>query len=222
MAEHRFIPNLALTRHEIVERLGALGFRRVTDEPRTHLDNRTMTWEHASGARVAYQEHHIVGDRYLIADGKLPAGFNAALEPVHRLVLLRQVEAAPGLAEAMVGLRRLCLLERDAPSPELRAWLDRAFASPDLFVRQAAATAALFLERSYALEILAGLAANEPHRGLRAKFARTLAANRKGTQTGVHKPSTRATGPGKAPKTSSATRQQPSATGQQPSAAGQQ
>lgn len=178
MPEARKIPDPSLARAEIDARLRALGYALVDEQARSHSRHRTLTWQHADGGSLMLGEHHVMGERYVVIDGEVPESVVQALQPVPRATLLRELDAAPGLQQALPWLRRLCLLERDAPSDELRERLARALAAPELFVRTAAMAAALCLARTHGLWALELAAGSDPLPELRDKYARTVAAER--------------------------------------------
>jgi len=178
MPEARMIPDPTLARAEIDARLRALGYALVDDQRRTHTLQHTLTWQHADGTSVLLGEHHVLGERYVVVDGEVGERLAQALQPIPRATLLRELDAAPGLQQALPWLRRLCLLERGAPSDELRERLTRALAAPELFVRTAAMAAALCMARAHGLWALELAAGSEPVPELREKYVRTAAAER--------------------------------------------
>lgn len=177
MPEAREIPDPSLARAEIDARLRALGYALVDEQARSHSRYHTLTWQHADGGSLMLGEHHVTGERYVVIAGEVPESVVQALRSVPRATLLRELDAVPGLP-ALPWLRRLCLLEHDAPSDELRERLARALAAPELFVRTAAMAAALSLARKHGLWALELAAGSDPLPELRDKYARTLAAER--------------------------------------------
>jgi hypothetical protein len=172
MPDIRLIPDPTLARAEIDARLRALGHALVLDEPRTHQLQRRTIWQRADDSKVTLCEHHVVGERYAVVSGDGSAPAVEALAPVDRATLLTDGDRVA--ISAMPALRRLCLLERDEPSPELRAWLERALLAPELLVRTAAMAAALSLARAHALWALELAVQGEPVAALREQYRRTL------------------------------------------------
>lgn len=181
MPDIRLIPDPTLARAEIDARLRALGLTLARDDARTHLLQRRVTWARGTDSSVTLCEHHVIGERYAVVAGDAAEEVTAALAPVDRATLLADDPATPTIA-AMPALRRLCLLEREAPSPELRDRLARALAAPELLVRTAAMAAALTLAREHALWALELAVAGEPVEALRENYRRTLEAERETTQ----------------------------------------
>ena len=181
MPDQRMIPSPTLPRAEIDARLRALGHAPAGLQPRTHGSYRQQTWRHPDGSSVLLCEVHPLGERLAVISGDTPDALARALEVIPRATILHEAVAAPGPREALPWLRRLCLLEYDAVSPELREQLTRALTSDDLFVRSAAAAAALNLgpgQAGWALELVAR-AETEPT--LREYYTRVLEAERSGS-----------------------------------------
>lgn len=178
MPDLRMMPSPTLPRAELDARLRALGYARAGVEPRTHLGYRLETWRHPAGASVTLCEAHVLGERYASVHADALDELEQALEAVPRADLLQAAAAAPGPREALPWLRRLCLLEYDVLSPELREHLTRALTDPDLFVRSAATFAALTLTREHAAWALEVVAQAETDPSLRKMYARTAKAER--------------------------------------------
>ncbi|WAS91245.1 hypothetical protein [Nannocystis punicea] len=178
MPDVRMIPSPTLARAELDVRLRALGYARTPEEPRSHLRFRLQTWQHPAGASVILGEAHVTGERYVLVHGEAPDEVAQALDVLPRATLLREAEAAPGPREALPWLRRLCLLEYDAPSPELREHLTRALTAPDLMLRSSATAAAMGLTREHAVWALELVAKAETEPALRKMYARTAKAER--------------------------------------------
>ena len=178
MLDQRMIPNPTLPRAEIDARLRALGHLPASIQPRTHASYRQQTWRRADGSSVLLCEVHPLGERLVALGGDALDELMRALEVIPRATLLQEAVHAPGPREALPWLRRLCLLEYDAASPELREQLTPLLGSDDLFVRSAAAAVILHLapgQSVWALEILVQ-AETEPTQ--REWFTRTLEAER--------------------------------------------
>ena len=178
MPDQRMIPSPTLRRVEIDARLRALGHVPVAIRPRTHGTYRQQTWRHPDGSSVLLCEVHVLGERLVMISSEAPDELARALEVVPRATILDEVLAAPGPRQALPWLRRLCLLEFDSVSPELREHLTRLLTADDLFVRSAALAAALSLAPGnavWALELAAG-AETEP--SLREAYTRAHEAER--------------------------------------------
>lgn len=178
MLDRRMIPNPALARVDMDARLRALGYAPAGHEPRTHLRFRLQAWRRPDGSSVELCEAHVLGERYVMVRSEAPDELARALEVVPRATLLHEAGAAPGPREAMPWLRRLCLLEYDELSPELREHLTRALTSPDLLVRSAAIAAAVSLVGEHAVWALELVAKAETEPTLRAMYRRTAKAER--------------------------------------------
>jgi hypothetical protein len=178
MPDLRMIPDPSLPRAELDARLRALGYAPAGVEPRTHLGYRLQTWRHPAGSSVTLCDAHVIGERYASVHAEAPGELAQALQTVPRADLLQAAAAAPSPREALPWLRRLCLLEYDVLSPELREHLTRALTDPDLFVRSGATTAALSLTREHAAWALETVAKAETEPSLRKMYARTAKAER--------------------------------------------
>jgi hypothetical protein len=172
------IPSPTLARAELDARLRALGYARTPEEPRSHLRFRLQTWQHPAGASVTLCEAHVTGERYALVHGEALDEVAQALDAIPRATLLREAEAAPGPLEALPWLRRLCLLEYDVLSPELREHLTRALTAPDLMIRSSATAAATGLTGEHAVWALELVAKAETEPALRKMYARTAKAQR--------------------------------------------
>lgn len=173
MPEVRLIPDPTLARAEIAARLRALGLTLAEEETRTHTRFRSSVWTRGDAASVRMVDHHIVGERVAVVDGDAHDDIVQALAPVDRATLLAAL-VDPTTITAMPALRRLCLLERDDPSPELRALLARALRAPLLLLRTSAMAAALCLARAHARWALELAASDEPVADLRERYRQTV------------------------------------------------
>lgn len=178
MPDLRMMPDPTLPRAELEARLRALGYARAGLEPRTHLGYRLQDWRHPAGASVTLCEAHVLGERYAIVHAEALEELTQALGTVPYADLLQAAAAAPSPREALPWLRRLCLLEYDVLSPELREHLTRALTDPDLFVRSAATFAALSLTKEHAVWALEVVAKAETEPSLRKMYARTAKKER--------------------------------------------
>jgi hypothetical protein len=178
MPDQRVIPNPTLARAEIDARLRARGYVPSDDEPRTHLRYRRTIWRHPDGNTATLCEAHVVGERYMNVSAEAPDDLLSALEAVPRAALLHAADAAPDPRRALPWLRRLCLLEHDVLSPELREHLTRVLTHPDLLVRSAAIAAALGLTREHVVWALERVAEAETNATLRTTYKRTARAER--------------------------------------------
>ncbi len=178
MPDLRMIPSPTLPRLEIDARLRALGHAPAGVDRRTHLRYRRQAWSHPDGASVVLCEAHVVGERFAQIRSDAPDELATALAAVPRATLLHEAGAASGPFAALPWLRRLCLLEHDAPSPELREHLTRLLTAPDLFVRSSATAAALGLDGEHAVWALELVASAETDPTLREMYTRTAEAER--------------------------------------------
>ena len=174
MPEVRLIPDPTLARAEIAGRLRALGLTLAEEETRTHTRYRSSIWRRGDAASVRLVDHHVVGERLAVVDGDVHDDIVQALVPVDRTTLLAAI-VDPTTIAAMPALRRLCLLERDDPSPELRVLLARALQAPQLLLRTSAMAAALCLARAHARWALELAASDEPDAELRERYRQTIA-----------------------------------------------
>lgn len=173
MPEVRLIPDPTLARAEIAARLRALGFMLVDEKMRTHTRHRSSIWMRGDAASVRLVDHHVVGERVAFVDVDAHDDIVQALAPVDRATLLAAI-VDPTTIAAMPALRRLCLLERDDPSPELLALLARALQAPQLLLRTSAMAAALCLARAHARWALELGASDEPVAELRERYRKTI------------------------------------------------
>lgn len=193
MTEPRMIPSPTLARVEIDARLRALGYAPVGVTPRTHFRYRQQVWRDRSGSRVTLCEVHAIGERHVVLEGDAPDGLTGALEVVSRADILHAAAVATGPYEALPAVRRLCLLDYDALSPELHGHLERLLTAEDPFVRSAALAAAMNLVGEavpWALELAASAETDEALRGDYERAAKreraALAAARR--SAGARKP----------------------------------
>lgn len=178
MPDQRVIPNPTLARAEIDARLRARGYVPAGHEPRTHLRYRLASWRHPDGNTATLCEAHVMGERYMNLSTDAPDDLTGALEVIPRAALLQAADAAPDPRQALPWLRRLCLLEHDVLSPELREHLTRVLTHTDLLVRSAAIAAALGLTREHGVWALELVARAETDATLRTMYKQTARAER--------------------------------------------
>jgi hypothetical protein len=135
-SERRLIPDPALPRSAIAQGLRARGFALVSEEPRAHLAFRSLLWRTDAGAEVRLTENHVLGARYVVLEGEVPAEIESLFAPLSRESLLAEAES--GGPAALGALRHLCLLEHDAPSAEVVRLVERVLNDPDVVVRRMA------------------------------------------------------------------------------------